>query len=188
MRRGFKAQCERDALDIRTELGFDHLSAFQPELYAEHLGISVKCPGDFDISESDLAQLTIKDVKGWSALTIRIGSHSVIVLNSGQSKRRQKTSLMHEIAHIKLNHVGSRVDEHNGLLLVSDYSKEKEEEADWFGGAILAPKPALTKRRFAGMSPAEIAQDLEISNDLCTWRLQMTGVERQLSYRKNRYD
>jgi hypothetical protein len=64
--------------------------------------------------------------------------------NPANALTRQRNDLMHELAHIELKHVPARVDfSKSGLLLLSDYSDEQEQEADWHAAARL--RDALTK-------------------------------------------
>jgi Zn-dependent peptidase ImmA (M78 family) len=88
---------------------------------------------------------------------------------------------MHEVAHIHLGHIPNRVDTTpDGLLLVSDFSKEQEQEADWLAAALLLPREALLISRRAEQSVAQICAKYGISRPLCEWRLRMTGVDQQL--------
>jgi Zn-dependent peptidase ImmA (M78 family) len=88
---------------------------------------------------------------------------------------------MHELAHIELKHTPARVDvSKNGLLLLSDYSDDQEQEADWYGGALLVPRAALIHHRSGSKTAAEIANLYGISVALCEWRLKMTGVDIQV--------
>ena len=106
---------------------------------------------------------------------------TAVVLNPTHAKARQRSTLMHEISHIHLKHIGSRVDVSvDGLLLVSDFSREQEDEADWLAGALLAPRDALLLARKAGKSAQQICHDYGISNELCAWRLRMTGIDAQV--------
>jgi Zn-dependent peptidase ImmA (M78 family) len=88
---------------------------------------------------------------------------------------------MHELAHIELRHSPARVEvSESGLLLLSDYSDEQEQEADWFGAALLLPREGLVLLRSARKSAAEIADHYGVSEALCQWRLRMTGVDTQM--------
>ena len=92
---------------------------------------------------------------------------------------------MHEWAHIELRHRPNRADRSvGGLLLLSDYPAEIEEEADWLAGCILAPREGLLALCAKGMSVIEVAQHFGISQQMAKWRIGKTGVMRQLS---NRY-
>jgi Zn-dependent peptidase ImmA (M78 family) len=108
-----------------------------------------------------------------------------VILNSSHPKTRQANTLMHEIAHIELKHVPNRVElSELGLLLLSDFSVEQEEEADWLAGSLLLPRNGLMRHRARGASANGIAQIFGVSDELCTWRLRMTGIDRQLGVGK----
>ena len=66
------------------------------------------------------------------------------------------------------------------LLLLSDYSDDQEQEADWHAAAFLLPRGAILKLCSKGKSAADIAEHFAVSNALCEWRLHMTGVDLQL--------
>ena len=84
------------------------------------------------------------------------------------------STLMHEIAHIELKQAPNRVEvSETQLLLLSDFSAEQEEEADWLAGSLLVPRCALMKHRARGCLVSEIAQLFGVSDDLCSWRLRM---------------
>jgi Zn-dependent peptidase ImmA (M78 family) len=88
---------------------------------------------------------------------------------------------MHELPHHLLDHIPAEVSvAPSGLLLLSDYSSEQEEEADWLMGALLLPRCALLERRRRGASPEQIKDEFGVSLELCVWRLRMTGIEAQL--------
>jgi len=88
---------------------------------------------------------------------------------------------MHELAHIELRHSPARVEvSDSGLLLLSDYSDEQEQEADWFAAALLLPRDGLIRLRSGRKTAAEIAAYYGVSEPLCQWRLRMTGVETQM--------
>jgi len=62
-------------------------------------------------------------------------------------------------------------------------AKELEDEADWLAGTMLAPREGLVKLRRRGLTNDQIADVFNISIDLATWRLRMTGVDRQMRHR-----
>ena len=133
-----------------------------------------------DLSKQAKSQLTIHDVDSWSAMTLQVDGKFSIVLNP-RALTRQRSDLMHELAHIELRHSPARVEvSGSGLLLLSDYSDEQEQEADWFGAALLLPREGLARLRAARKSPAEIAAHYGVSEPLCQWRLRTTGVETQM--------
>src|SRR5690242_16090563 len=137
MRRGLKAQSERAAAAARKAMGVGPRSPLDPWAYAKHLGIAVLELHKLGLSAGAKHQLLIFDSDSWSAMTIREGSKAAIVINSSHAPTRQRSNLMHEIAHVELKHLPTRVDvsKNTGLLLLSDYSEDQELEADWRGAA-----------------------------------------------------
>jgi Zn-dependent peptidase ImmA (M78 family) len=104
-----------------------------------------------------------------------------IVLNPEHAATRQRNDLMHELAHIDLKHVPTRVDvSPTGMLLLSDYSDEQEQEADWLAGALLLPRDGLVRLRRQSKTVSDVATFYGVSNALCEWRLRMTGVDVQI--------
>lgn len=184
MRRGFKAEAERRAEAARASLGLRALDKLDPWIYAESLGAFVLGADELDLPPQHAAQLLQRDPDSWSGMTLAEDGLLMIILNSSQSRRRQASTLMHELAHSILDHTPANVQvSPSGLVLLSDYSDEQEEEADWLGGALLLPQNALYHHRSAGKSIPEIAHHFGVSDDLCHWRCRMTGVEKRLAFR-----
>jgi hypothetical protein len=74
-------------------------------------------------------------------MTLQAAGKFTIVLNPCHALTRQRSDLMHELAHVELRHSPARVEvSQSGLLLLSDYSDEQEREADWFGAGLLLPR------------------------------------------------
>ena len=165
MRHGFKAQSERSAALARTALGLKPNAPLDPWAYAEHLRVRVLDFGELTLSKQAKHQLTINDSDSWSAMTLQVNGKFTIVINPSHAITRQRSDLMHELAHIELRHSPARVEvSQSGLLLLSDYSDEQE--ADWFGAALLLPREGLVRLRAACKSPAEIATHYGVSEAL----------------------
>jgi hypothetical protein len=185
MKRGFKADSERRAAAAREMMGLGSNAKLCPWAYASALDILVLAAGDLDLPAKHLEQLLKIDPGSWSGMTLDEDDVKLIVLNSSHSQARQTSTLMHEIAHIELDHVPASVNvSPSGLTLLSDYSEEQEEEADWLGAALLLPQSALLQYRGQGLSMAQIASTFGVSNDLVAWRCRMTGVEKRMAFRR----
>ena len=181
MRHGFKAQSERSAASARTVLGLRPNAPLDPWEYAKHLNVRVLDFETLSLSKQAKSQLTVHDPDSWSAMTLQVDGKFSIVLHPRHLLTRQRSDLMHELAHIELRHSPVRVEvSESGLLLLSDYSDEQEQEADWFGAALLLPREGLVRLRATRKSPAEIAAYYGVSEPLCLWRLRTTGVETQM--------
>jgi Zn-dependent peptidase ImmA (M78 family) len=187
MQRGFKTKSESISAQLRQQLGL-HLNApLCPWSLAEHLSLHVFNIDELGLAQPDTDQLMNAGSSSWSGFTVREAGLTGVVLNSSHSKRRLRSTLMHEVAHIYLKHVGSRVDVlDTGLLLVSDFSPEQEEEADWLAGALLLPREALLLARKARKTVAQICEEFGASEDMCNWRLRMTAVDMQINRRRSK--
>lgn len=185
MRRGFKADAERRALTARASLNLDPTAKLCPWAYAAELNIAVLGADELDLPPLHAKQLLERDSDSWSGMTLDEDGIRLIVLNSSHSKRRQASTLMHELAHLILEHVPTSVNlSPSGLTLLSDYSDDQEEEADWLGGALLLPEAALLHYRSNGISFVEISDIFGVSGELCAWRCRMTGVEKRMAFRR----
>lgn len=186
MRRGFKAQAERLALKHRAEFGVSPDQKLDPVKFLGSKGIIVWEPKDIPgLAQETLRHLTEVDPDAWSGMTLREGTLRAIIINSAHGKPRKANTLMHEWAHIELNHKPNRADRsEGGLLLLSDYPSDIEDEADWLAGCMLAPRDGLLNLCRQGYDVDQVAGHYGISSQLARWRIGKTGIRRQLG---NRY-
>lgn len=184
MRRGFKAQAERQAEAARSALGLSAIARLDPWVYAESIGAYVVGADELDMPAEHAAQLLQRDPDSWSGMTLAEDDLLLIVLNTSHSKRRQAATLMHELAHSILQHTPAVVQvSPGGMVLLSDYSDDQEEEADWLGGTLLLPHVALLHYRGSGTNSRDIAHIFGVSEELANWRCRMTGIEKRLAFR-----
>ncbi|MBC2667329.1 ImmA/IrrE family metallo-endopeptidase [Novosphingobium flavum] len=140
---------------------------------------------DLDLEPEHASQLLVRDPDSWSGMTLLEEGVHLVVLNSSHPDTRRASTLMHELAHIILEHVPAEVEvSPTGLVLLSDYSADQEDEADWLGAALLLPETALIQLRSRGLSVEAIAQEFGVSAQICHWRCRMTGVEKRLAFRR----
>lgn len=187
MRRGFKTEAEKASAAARQALKLRPFAPLDPWDYAGFLGVSVLDFASLALSPATIHQLTVTDGDSWSAMTLKEGAAFAIVLNPAHAPTRRRSDLMHELSHIELKHTPVRVDvSKNGVLLLSDYSEDQEQEADWYGAALLLPRSALVHHRSRGETSANIAERYGVSASLCEWRLRMTGVDIQVRRARGR--
>jgi Zn-dependent peptidase ImmA (M78 family) len=181
VRRGFKAEAEKRADSARSSLGISSLSPLDPWAYAAYLEVIILDLEDLGLTKKSAHQLLVADPGSWSAMTIKEGDAIGVIVNPSHAMTRQRNDLTHELAHVELKHVPTRVDvSPTGYLLLSDYSEDQEQEADWLAGALLLPRNALVTSRTRGQTVEQIAATYGVSPALCDWRLKMTGVDLQL--------
>ena len=181
MRRGFKSWCERTAAEYRRTLGIPLGAALDPRALAAALGVRVAAPEELPgIPRDSLQHLTRAGADQWSAVTISQGGTRLVILNSGQSRARQASSLGHELAHIILNHSSDRVQlSDQGFLFRASFDREQEAEADWLAGCLLVPREDLLRAWWRMPETSALASHFGVSEALITWRLRMTGVRKQ---------
>lgn len=171
--------------DARRDMGLSLTDVLDPWVYASALGVDVIGADALDIPQQHRRQLFEVDPSSWSGMTLGHGEATMVVLNTAQARVRQCSTLMHELSHIRLSHAPASVQmSESGMLLLSDYSDAQEEEADWLMGALLLPRAALLALRSRGLGADQIADQFHVSDELCRWRLRMTGVETQMRYRR----
>lgn len=183
MQRGFKTWAERQAVEQRCHLGLEADAPLPAAQLAAYLGITIVSPGHIPgMSQEHLECLLQRDQSSWSAITVSINAVTIIVHNTGHSRPRQESNLMHEMAHIICNHAPSELVQIGGLpFLLREYNAGQEEEASWLGACLQLPRPALCwaiKRR---MTVSEMVQHFQASEELIRYRRQMTGVDKQFS-------
>lgn len=185
MRRGFKTQAEKLALKYRAQFGISPRDRLDPKEFLQSLGLKVWTPAEIPgVDPEHVKQLTIRDSDSWSGVTVREGDCVAIIVNSAHAGTRQASTLMHEWAHLELRHKPSRADRSaGGLLLLSDYPSELEDEANWLSACMLVPRDGLLFHCGRGLGADEVAVHYGVSSQLASWRIGKTGVKRQLGYR-----
>jgi hypothetical protein len=184
LRHGFKARTERHAVAARQAVGLEPVARLDAFQYAKHLNVHVTEPKALGLSQASIRQLLVEDSDSWSAMTIQDQGVSMIVINSAHAYTRQQADVMHELAHIELGHAAARVEvSKSGVILLSDYSDDQEQEADWHAAALLVPRDGILQMRGRGASTGDIASFYGVSDALCEWRIRMTGVDVQMRRR-----
>ena len=138
-----------------------------------------------NLPEKDRAHLLGVGSDDWSAFVMRESNSHLIVYNPTQSKPRTNSVLMHELAHIMLGHeLATAAQTVDGHFLNGNYDEAQEAEANWLGGTLLLPRPALLWMRAKRMSDNAAVEHFGVSQDMLTWRIRMTGVDYQLANRR----
>jgi len=179
VRRGFKAQAERLALNIRTDMGLGPAEPVRAVTIAEHLGIEVR-PADQLIARARLQELQDLQYNAFSGATFRLPSgRTVVVYNPLNEACRTNSDIAHEISHIILEHPARTVERVGGLNFFT-CDAEEEQEANWLAGCLLLPRPLLVKEARTGASAEDLAKRHEVSEQMASWRLNASGVLLQI--------
>jgi hypothetical protein len=185
VRRGFKARCEQAAGRYRKRLGVSLQDALPYGRLANALDVILWTPSDVPgLDAKTVQQLSVTDAGAWSAVTIRLDGVHVVVVNTAQNERRIPNSVVHELAHIILGHSASRVDiSEDGHLWLSTYGREQEDEADWLAATLLLPRDGLLPWFARCRDVRRTAERFKVSVELVRWRLNVTGISRQVKSR-----
>jgi hypothetical protein len=187
-KRGFKTWADKIAVEIRKDLGLkpnDALCAFD---LLKHLQIPLFIPQDFEaLDKEHLDELLGNGKEHWSAATIPLSdSKSIIIHNPEHSSQRQQSNLMHELAHVIREHkVDPEITETGLAGLLRHHNQEQEDEAVWFGGCLQLPREALIWALKKKMTNTDIAEYYNASEEMVRYRINITGVKKQLNGWRN---
>lgn len=174
-RRGFKAEAERIAIELRGELKIGARGRFDPDALAEHLSVPVSTLHDLaHVAPDHVRHFMGRGRSVFSAATIHVSRFKrVIITNPAHAATRQTNSLCHELSHIVLEH------EAEGALSLGgrrDWNGTQEREADWLAGCLLIPSDAAHAAARKGHTDDDVATTFGVSLALAAWRMRMTGA------------
>jgi hypothetical protein len=184
-RRGFKKWADEKVVQLRIELGLYASSPLCAFRLSEFLNIPILEPSSVQgLTEEQLSDLLGNGSSHWSAATIPLNDGKyIIVHNPTHSPARQQSNLMHELAHILCEHKVAEETKHIGLSgFLRNLNEEQENEAEWLGACLQLPRPALLYSLKKQMSLEEIATKYNASIDMVKYRINITGVQKQIKY------
>ncbi|MGC4941747.1 ImmA/IrrE family metallo-endopeptidase [Kribbella sp. DT2] len=173
MRRGFKTEAKSLALELRSEIGLDAHSPFDPYAFASEYGIPV-----VQLSDLDGAAVNYFLKANGSALSGALIPHRtgvVILENDAQPLSRRRTTVCHELAHVVLEHqFGVSLSDERKCGLGGD----QEAEADWLSGEMLIPTDGAFRLARANATDEEAAADYDVSLAVARWRMNHSGARK----------
>jgi Zn-dependent peptidase ImmA (M78 family) len=184
MRRGFKAEAERQAEQIREAMGKSPSDGLDAIELARHVGAQVRSADELT-SREKLETLEGMQPGAFSACTFSIDETHVIVYSPLASAGRTQSDIAHEVAHLILGHRMRSVQKIGGLSFFT-CDAEEEQEANWLAGCLLLPRRLLYLAAKRGLDSAAIAEAYSVSEQMAAFRLRTTGVTRQLAATKAR--
>ncbi len=177
LRRGFKAEAERDAVRLRKEMGLAENDRLDPRDLATHMNVVVMNAAELvDIEE--LEELERLQAFAFSAATFEIEERKIVVVSPLRNSGRQNSDIAHELAHIRLKHDLSEIREINGMPFRT-CKPEEEEEATAFGATLLLPRPLLLSAVLRGATIGQIASQYDVTVEMARFRYNTTGVAKQ---------
>jgi Zn-dependent peptidase ImmA (M78 family) len=179
LKRGFKAEAERQALEVRHELGLSPYRRLTPMRLAGYLEIPVVAMSALRSEDQELAEaivtLQVSEPDAVSALTVMRGSTRMVVYNDVHSTGRNANSITHELGHGLLLHPATPALDDRGCRL---WDRDIEDEATFLAGALLVPAKAAWAIAKQGKDLAAAAEEYGCSEELVRWRVNVTGAVR----------
>ena len=194
MRRGFKAESERQATSLRSAIGCSETKTPDLADVAAHLRVAV-LPADhlLDGGIDELVRLHDTQPGCFSAVTFSPpGSRHIVlynpvgldgqVLSTAEARvdGRTRSNIAHEFAHIVLGHDIRQVQKISGQHFFT-CNPEQEEEANWLAGALLIPRPLLLIATRNNLTNEQIAEQNHVSVDMAHFRTNAVGVKMQVA-------
>ena len=186
LERGFKSWAERTSLAFRKELGVSIEHPLSPEAVAEYLDIELWTPLQVPgITQDIINQLLKIDPWGWSAAGVQVNERGIVIYNPRHSRPRQVSDITHELSHFLLDHQPAKIilsADLDGLSMRS-FNQKQEDEANCVAWTLLLPRDGLLIAKQRRLSIEQIAEQYGVAKSLVTFRLNTTGVEKQLRAR-----
>lgn len=175
---------EPKALALRRLCGSGATRLLDPWALAPKVGLTVLAADNAlmaGLDETSRAHLAGPGGLCWSGGVLPIplpdGSR-LCLLNAAHSKRRNRITLMEEIAHIHLCHAPTKLVLREGGVEVRDYDGRQESEAYGVGAAALLPWEPFFQAVNGGRAIEEIAEEYDVSSQLVEYRVKITGASR----------
>lgn len=179
MRRGFKTEAERLAVQVRNEIGLGPHKPLDISVLMRHVGAQLR-KADELTSLGKLQELEALQPGAFSACTFDLGTRKIIVVNPLASNERQRSDASHEASHLLLDHKVKEVEQLGGMSFFT-CDPDEEQEANWLAGCLLLPRDLLVRSLRNGLDAAGIAEANAVSLQMANFRLRATGAERQVA-------
>src|SRR5487761_1348426 len=177
MRRGFKAEAERLATQVRDDMGVGPYEPLDIHKLVHHVGAHLRMADELT-SRTKLQELEELQPGAFSACTFDFGTRKIIVISPLATTERQRSDASHEASHLLLDHDVKEVEQLGGLSFFTCDPVE-EQEANWLAGCLLHPRDLLVRSLKRGLDVAAIAEANAVSLQMANFRLRATGAERQ---------
>jgi Zn-dependent peptidase ImmA (M78 family) len=167
-----RQRLEAIATKQRNILDFKAFEPLPAKALVDHFQAKVFTPET--ISNVELEQVKIlSNSDAWSAVIIS-RKPLWIVHNSRHTPSRQQSNLMHEFAHVILNHQMIGYDPQTGLPL---RRQQDEDEAVYLGGCLQIPRRGLLWAKQRKMTVSQTALHFNASEEMVRFRSNVRGIK-----------
>ncbi len=170
--KSFRKQCETIAAEKRMELGLRIFDPLPAQLLAQKYEALIRRPDEMNMPQ-DVVQYFLDDTNWWGILFPF--TPPVIVYDSKQSPARFESTIMHELAHLILEHPPERIYFAPDGSFSREYNSVVEAEAAYLGSCLQIPRRGLLWTVQKEMSNEEIARHFKASVEMVNWRQSMVN-------------
>ena len=172
------------ARSLRLELALKPTDPLGAKQLANYLDVLVWSVAELGLSDNDLRQLVEVDTNSWSALTVSAFGREAIIVNPAHQGGRYSSDVMHELAHLILDHDPSTVFfVGESDLALRGYNRSDEDEANWLAATLLLPRDVLVYLQRRRISDQSALAAYGVSQQMLRFRMNVTGVNRQFRRR-----
>ena len=162
----FRKKCEAIAADWRVRVGLRSFDKMPANLLAKAFEADIRSLADFlGLSATMIAKLPDVDLDAF----IYSRDPLVIYYNPHREPERYESTMMHELAHVILEHPPEKLEVVDGVLQRNP-DKRVEEEAGFLGGCLQIPRGGILWARQKGISKEEVGAHFGASKEMVQWR------------------
>ena len=168
--RRFRLRCEKLAAEQRFSLGLHAFHPLPADDLAKAMRVCIKTPLEMALPEEVKSYLSETDT--WFGLLLALDPLTILY-NPNQSLARYESTIMHELAHVILEHPFSVLSFCDDRY-VRSHNARIEKEAAYLGGCLQIPKRALLWATQHDMDEEVIAEYFGVSLQMVRWRCNAT--------------
>lgn len=175
-----KWRIERQTAALRQRVGLDQVEVLDPSSVVDHIGAELFYFRDLIDDDLDaLIRARACGIDGTAFIHPETKSAGIL-LNCGKPIRRQRATLMEELAHLILKHVPSQVRFNPKLgMATRTFNRSQEDEAFDYGASLLLPKERIQRDvKVLQLHAKEIADAHSCSEQIVKYRvnrMQLAG-------------
>lgn len=169
---GFKSYAEKLATRIRDGIGSGPDDALDVESLVERFAIDIVRLSDVPDQEA-AAHFQGPAGSKLSGMVLPVDGRHLMVYNDTHGEARIRSTFTHEASHVVLNH-DFRPKLIDGRHCDTPH-RDQEDEAAELGGELLIPRRAARTAVLDHMSPEDLAEHFNTSNELAQWRMNLSG-------------
>ncbi len=182
LRRGFKAEADRIARDLRREMELSQTDPFDPFAASADLCIPLYAFGTVVSDPRSVDAILLRDGR-LSAMTIFIGRNQrAIFYDENRASVRVVSDISHEIAHALLFHPAHSLSD----LGCAGIDRSAEEEAAHLAGVLLVPNEAALHVVSAGLASEAGSRLFGVSEQMMRYRINISGARLRHARRQRR--